>query len=60
MKLNELSYFLEQISMDSDLDNPNIFIRIGDVQVPLLHIKIFYKNECIVLQDKNYEKDILI
>ena len=60
MKLNELSYFLEQINMDSDLDNPNIFILIGDVQVPLLHIKIFYKNECIVLQNENYEKDILI
>lgn len=59
MKLNELSYFLEQISMDSDLDNPNIFIHIGDVQVPLLHIKIFYKNERIVLQDENYENDFL-
>lgn len=39
--------------MSLNKDNPNIFIRIGDVQ----HIKIFYKNGCIVLQDENDKND---
>lgn len=63
MRLSELCYMLEAVSKDSDLEDPEVFIRMGGYQAPLLEIKIIYENdnffESIILQDKCY-KDVLM
>lgn len=63
MRLSELCYMLKAVSKDSDLEDPEVFIRIGEYQTPLSDIKVIYENdnffESIILQDKCY-KDVLM
>lgn len=63
MRLSELCYLLEAVSEDFDLKDPEVFIRMGETQKPLLDIKVIYENddffESVILQDKYY-KDVLM
>ena len=63
MRLSELCYLLEAVSKDFDLEDPEVFIRIGEEHLPLLDIKVIYENddffESVILQDKCY-KDVLM
>lgn len=63
MRLSELCYLLEAVSEDFDLKDPEVFIRMGETQKPLLDIKVFYEQddffESVILQDKYY-KDVLM
>lgn len=63
MRLSELCYLLEVVSEDFDLKDPEVFIRMGETQKPLLDIKVIYEQddffESVILQDKRY-KDVLI
>ena len=63
MTLGELQDFLENVCESSDLFDPEIFIRVGNFQAPLAHIRVVQEDdnfhESIILEDNEY-KDLLI
>lgn len=58
MKLFELCHCLNEFLRNKDLINSNVYIRIGESKVPLHVIRIVYKDDSIILQNKCY-KDTL-
>ena len=58
MKLFELCHCINEFLRDKDLINPDVYIRIGESKVPLHVIRIVYKDDSIILQNKSY-KDTL-
>jgi hypothetical protein len=63
MTLDELKDVLDETYQRYNLNDPGVFIRIGQMQAPLASIKVVEEDnnfyESVILQDDNY-KDVLL
>ena len=59
LRFTSLNEVLMGLITDKDLINPDVYIRIGESKVPLHVIRIIYKDDSIILQNKSY-KDVLM
>ena len=63
MTIGELQAILDDVCEENNLNDPTIYIRIGNFQTPLSSIKAIQEDdnfyEGVILQDKPYE-DIII